>query len=117
HALLLCCLVSLLSFTASPTPDSSTRSLHAALPISILSCTCLSRARMPASIYSRRTSLSATPGERRFRKATGAGCGDDFSEHPRRDRKSTRLNSSHVKISYAVFCLKKKRGSPYSGVG
>src|SRR5690606_40752945 len=25
------------------------------------------------------------------------------------DRKSTRLNSSHVKISYAVFCLKKKR--------
>src|SRR5690606_15532255 len=27
----------------------------------------------------------------------------------RRDRKSTRLNSSHVKISYAVFCLKRKR--------
>src|SRR5690606_40991695 len=27
----------------------------------------------------------------------------------RSDRKSTRLNSSHVKISYAVFCLKKKR--------
>src|SRR5690606_39461720 len=27
----------------------------------------------------------------------------------RRDRKSTRLNSSHVKISYAVFCLKKKQ--------
>src|SRR5690606_41512935 len=27
----------------------------------------------------------------------------------RGDRKSTRLNSSHVKISYAVFCLKKKR--------
>src|SRR5438874_9606266 len=26
----------------------------------------------------------------------------------RRDRKSTRLNSSHVEISYAVFCLKKK---------
>src|SRR5690606_41994764 len=26
----------------------------------------------------------------------------------RQDRKSTRLNSSHVKISYAVFCLKKK---------
>src|SRR5699024_12739528 len=34
-------------------------------------------------------------------------------EHPevyaRPDRKSTRLNSSHVSISYAVFCLKKKR--------
>src|SRR5690606_41391816 len=27
---------------------------------------------------------------------------------PAQDRKSTRLNSSHVKISYAVFCLKKK---------
>src|SRR5690349_23102334 len=28
---------------------------------------------------------------------------------PQRDRKSTRLNSSHVEISYAVFCLKKKK--------
>src|SRR5690349_22449613 len=28
---------------------------------------------------------------------------------PREDRKSTRLNSSHVEISYAVFCLKKKK--------
>src|SRR3712207_7677969 len=31
----------------------------------------------------------------------------DFST--RRDRKSTRLNSSHANISYAVFCLKKKK--------
>src|SRR5690606_42090725 len=31
---------------------------------------------------------------------------DAVSQHA--DRKSTRLNSSHVKISYAVFCLKKK---------
>src|SRR2546421_7847291 len=30
---------------------------------------------------------------------------------PRRDRKSTRLNSSHDQISYAVFCLKKKTQS------
>src|SRR5690349_23330622 len=29
--------------------------------------------------------------------------------HLSRDRKSTRLNSSHVEISYAVFCLKKKK--------
>src|SRR5690606_40771322 len=29
--------------------------------------------------------------------------------YPLKDRKSTRLNSSHVKISYAVFCLKKKK--------
>src|SRR5437667_1546231 len=28
---------------------------------------------------------------------------------PSRDRKSTRLNSSHITISYAVFCLKKKK--------
>src|SRR5204863_7691629 len=36
---------------------------------------------------------------------------EDGSEYPgrSRDRKSTRLNSSHVEISYAVFCLKKKK--------
>src|SRR5438477_3207231 len=33
------------------------------------------------------------------------------SQGPRPDRKSTRLNSSHMSISYAVFCLKKKIGS------
>src|SRR5438067_9326721 len=32
--------------------------------------------------------------------------------HAGRDRKSTRLNSSHVSISYAVFCLKKKKKTP-----
>src|SRR5690606_41583678 len=32
-----------------------------------------------------------------------------FDKSDVRDRKITRLNSSHVKISYAVFCLKKKR--------
>src|SRR5690606_41192839 len=31
------------------------------------------------------------------------------------DRKSTRLNSSHVKISYAVFCLKKKKNKTSAG--
>src|SRR5437773_9760995 len=31
------------------------------------------------------------------------------SAKPTRDRKSTRLNSSHITISYAVFCLKKKK--------
>src|SRR5688572_30905290 len=31
----------------------------------------------------------------------------------RLDRKSTRLNSSHSQISYAVFCLKKKKKKPY----
>src|SRR5258707_9921783 len=43
------------------------------------------------------------------------GCTGDEEVAPRpgppraRDRKSTRLNSSHANISYAVFCLKKKR--------
>src|SRR5690606_39610834 len=32
-----------------------------------------------------------------------------FTQANLEDRKSTRLNSSHVKISYAVFCLKKKK--------
>src|SRR2546422_2935410 len=36
----------------------------------------------------------------------------DFKE--KADRKSTRLNSSHGYISYAVFCLKKKTGNPYT---
>src|SRR5256885_7219247 len=35
--------------------------------------------------------------------------GTDEPERPCRDRKSTRLNSSHLVISYAVFCLKKKK--------
>src|SRR5258708_25617778 len=37
----------------------------------------------------------------------------EVSEEPsrQRDRKSTRLNSSHQIISYAVFCLKKKKGN------
>src|SRR5690606_41646998 len=44
----------------------------------------------------------------------GPGCGPGRTGPGRRsrsgqDRKSTRLNSSHVKISYAVFCLKKKK--------
>src|SRR5690606_41985101 len=39
------------------------------------------------------------------------GCGSNAQVAGRggSDRKSTRLNSSHVKISYAVFCLKKKK--------
>src|SRR3989442_3223286 len=50
----------------------------------------------------RRTSLPHT-GEQRGRKRPVWG------KLVLRDRKSTRLNSSHVRISYAVFCLKKKK--------
>src|SRR5437868_12762124 len=35
--------------------------------------------------------------------------GGELTAGPMLDRKSTRLNSSHVSISYAVFCLKKKK--------
>src|SRR5438067_8733455 len=37
-----------------------------------------------------------------------AGANGRTPDYERADRKSTRLNSSHVSISYAVFCLKKK---------
>src|SRR2546430_11743270 len=48
----------------------------------------------------------------RFVRVTAAGLRES---HVHEDRKSTRLNSSHSQISYAVFCLKKKqRASRYS---
>src|SRR3712207_8288422 len=37
------------------------------------------------------------------------GDGEDLARDGAEDRKSTRLNSSHANISYAVFCLKKKK--------
>src|SRR2546428_9300021 len=46
----------------------------------------------------------------------------EVADHPadqervRPDRKSTRLNSSHDQISYAVFCLKKKKRKRYTGI-
>src|SRR5438067_3705489 len=39
----------------------------------------------------------------------GEAAAVDETHEALRDRKSTRLNSSHVSISYAVFCLKKKK--------
>src|SRR2546422_1947462 len=54
--------------------------------------------------HDRRAATRARP-SRGTRDATlGPGL-----EHTQRDRKSTRLNSSHGYISYAVFCLKKKK--------
>src|SRR5690606_42133173 len=67
---------------------------------------------------------SKAPRRLRYRRSSGGsqrhnpdaqssrrGCAtpQPFWHTPPRDRKSTRLNSSHVKISYAVFCLKKKK--------
>src|SRR5436305_6373030 len=60
----------------------------------------------------------AVPGARRLagegrlqgvdRRARAARVGRSTPGDGRTDRKSTRLNSSHVRISYAVFCMKKK---------
>src|SRR5690349_23487424 len=50
------------------------------------------------------------PGPRASRQAIHARAFAKLKEL--KDRKSTRLNSSHVEISYAVFCLKKKTSVP-----
>src|SRR5688572_32373581 len=42
-------------------------------------------------------------------RGRGVGEGEGRVDRLARDRKSTRLNSSHSQISYAVFCLKKKK--------
>src|SRR5215510_16104265 len=47
----------------------------------------------------------------RRRPSPGAHPSRDRPPRPLSDRKSTRLNSSHVAISYAVFCLKKKKNT------
>src|SRR5207253_10529406 len=54
--------------------------------------------------------LSRLRGAAAARRDRHAEAGTDLQHgsHLIRDRKSTRLNSSHVAISYAVFCLKKK---------
>src|SRR5690349_22951065 len=60
------------------------------------------------------TRPSATGGSSRCAAdpTSGPSRGEDVLDR-KEDRKSTRLNSSHVEISYAVFCLKKK--NPYRG--
>src|SRR3712207_8077880 len=82
-------------FNDAATTEIYTLSLHDALPISRF---CHGRGRAAP----RRAALAPpVPG--------GAPRGDRGPSRPDRgDRKSTRLNSSHANISYAVFCLKKK---------
>src|SRR5687768_18439918 len=87
-------------FNDPATTEIYTLSLHDALPISARAW----RPRSPCSSWC--SSSSAT-----WRPRRGAR---DLSLRRRgghwlRDRKSTRLNSSHGYISYAVFCLKKKK--------
>src|SRR3712207_7924195 len=60
----------------------------------------------PAVLHPRRELLAGSVDVRlRLEEVVGAVPGRD----DQRDRKSTRLNSSHANISYAVFCLKKKK--------
>src|SRR2546430_12703673 len=60
--------------------------------------------RRPVDRRAVRADPGGAPRQRRDRSARRA--------HRARDRKSTRLNSSHSQISYAVFCLKKKKTDP-----
>src|SRR5437868_11833998 len=92
----LSCLSSVFFVTDTAPTAIYTLSLHDALPIS----------------------AATGNGGRRRRCAGGGRASAGRSRHRRRkilrvssDRKSTRLNSSHVSISYAVFCLKKKNQS------
>src|SRR5438874_13486453 len=80
-----------LHFTDTAPTYIYTLSLHDALPIS----------RVPENAQA----CPACPrAQGRWRRRRGHRC-----RGRRKDRKSTRLNSSHVEISYAVFCLKKKK--------
>src|SRR5690606_41865795 len=64
------------------------------------------RATEEGGAHPRRARRLVSPSPRFWRGARHMARGGPLS-----DRKSTRLNSSHVKISYAVFCLKKKKTS------
>src|SRR5207244_12721272 len=99
-------------FNWSATPWSLSLSLHDALPIFCkgvdLVDTDTSGANHIAQLLLSRGSLNNPQNDvRDFLRVAGRGgkCRVDL----RIDRKSTRLNSSHQIISYAVFCLKKKR--------
>src|SRR5438132_10672833 len=93
--------LSLFFFNDTPPTEIYTLSLHDALPIS--------RRRKHRRPEARRvhTAYGAVP--RGDRGRGGASDGGAQRRDGRRDRKSTRLNSSHTVISYAVFCLKKKK--------
>src|SRR5207249_12059112 len=97
------CFTLLPFFFNAPAPtEFSTLSLHDALPISVLEDLRAAEAPEEGGFHRRgepRSSRSFTSA--RSTRLAGVGT-------PRPDRKSTRLNSSHVSISYAVFCLKKK---------
>src|SRR5690625_8009046 len=91
-------------FTHQASLSIYTLSLHDALPISELQSDENSAAPRPTT---RRTGCA--PGAPRRRRPSHRRRDVRARAEMRGDRKSTRLNSSHVAISYAVFCLKKKK--------
>src|SRR2546427_9083961 len=101
-------------FNDTATTEIYTLSLHDALPISRpAGGHALRRVRRPAVAPHRNPGLrGAAPGP--------AGPRDGLALHLHaqhgQDRKSTRLNSSHSQISYAVFCLKKKKTTNMSAL-
>src|SRR3712207_7162098 len=91
-------------FNDTATTEIYTLSLHDALPISPRArCRRAGGGGLPDRTATRR---------RRGRRAQAHRLPPAAAR--RRDRKSTRLNSSHANISYAVFCLKKKKHKTYS---
>src|SRR5206468_12252112 len=96
----------LFSFKAPPTSEIYTLSLHDALPISNRAAR--SRTVTERSRRGELTTLSERGSRGRLLGSTGELPRHCPSALHLEDRKSTRLNSSHDQISYAVFCLKKK---------
>src|SRR5207249_11059841 len=101
---------------ATPTTEPYTLSLHDALPISRGAPP--QRAARAGGGGRAQPQQGSIPGRPLSRASNAAQrdlwLGPDAPERGHRrehdpDRKSTRLNSSHVSISYAVFCLKKKK--------
>src|SRR5699024_12810489 len=92
-------------YTAPLSTDPSTLSLHDALPIysSITSPDGTNSSSNP-QVGSNSSINNQTPSAGTPQQSPRSGSRPNST-----DRKSTRLNSSHVSISYAVFCLKKKK--------
>src|SRR5690606_41033302 len=102
----------LLARCAHPAP--CTLSLHDALPICFaVPCSVPVQLRVRRGLSYCRLPAVSVPGRNLAAKACARVLAATPVQKRRRpaplDRKSTRLNSSHVKISYAVFCLKKKK--------
>src|SRR5439155_27165670 len=101
-------------FNDTATTALYTLSLHDALPIWSRRRT--RECRCPRRLERRHRRGRDGVARRRSRRRRASSCRCGWLQ-PRRswsgdkDRKSTRLNSSHVAISYAVFCLKKKKKS------